>query len=74
MAERKGNGDVMAILVVVIIAAVCAAGLAFVKQVTAPHIAEAQRQETLHALQQVVPQGCTVKLEAVKAWPEGRKW
>jgi Na+-translocating ferredoxin:NAD+ oxidoreductase subunit G len=71
MAEKKGNSDVMAILVVVIIAAVCAAGLAFVKQTTAPLIAEAKRQETLHALQKVVPEGCMVKLEAGRGWPEG---
>jgi len=61
------------VLVVVAIAAVCAAGLAFVKQSTAHRIAEAKRQETLAALQRVVPQGCSVALEQLQEWPPGGK-
>lgn len=71
MSDKAPESSVRAVVVVVIIAAVCAAGLAFVKQVTEEPIAEARRQETLAALQRVVPAGCEIKLEGKLVRPEG---
>ncbi len=65
------DSNFKAVIVVVIIAAVCAALLAFVKESTADKIAEAKRKETLDALQKVVPQGCTISLEQRLIFPEG---
>ncbi len=71
MSNKAPESSVKAVVVVVIIAAVCAAGLAFVKEVTEEPIAEARRQETLAALQRVVPKGCKIKLEGKLVRPVG---
>ncbi len=71
MSDKAPESSVKAVVVVVIIAAICAAGLAFVKQITEEPIAEARRQETLAALQRVVPAGCEIKLEGKLVRPEG---
>jgi Na+-translocating ferredoxin:NAD+ oxidoreductase subunit G len=71
MSNKAPESSVRAVVVVVIIAALCAAGLAFVKEVTEEPIAEARRQETLAALQRVVPKGCEIKLEGKLVRPEG---
>lgn len=73
MSDKAPESSVKAVVVVVIIAAVCAAGLAFVKKVTEEPIAEARRQETLAALQRVVPEGCQINLEGKLVRPEGAK-
>jgi RnfABCDGE-type electron transport complex G subunit len=71
MSTPANESGLRAVVVVVLIAAVCAAGLAFVKIVTADRIREAVTKETLDALQKVVPDGCSVSLEKMVHWPEG---
>lgn len=71
MGTDKPAGDIKSVVVVVIIAAVCAAGLAFVKKGTAGAIEEAQRAETLYGVGKVVPGDCTVELDRAIQWPEG---
>lgn len=71
MSTPAKESGVRAVIVVVLIAAVCAAGLAFVKMVTAGRIEEAMIKETLDALQKVVPEGCSVSLDGMVRWPEG---
>ena len=69
--RESGESDIVAILVVVLIAAVCAAGLALVKKGTASAIEEALIQETLYGIKKVVPGDCKVNLDAAFQWPEG---
>ncbi len=71
MSDKGSESNVRAVVVVVVIAAICAAGLAFVKMITEEPIAEAKRQETLAALQRVVPEGCAIRLESRVIRPEG---
>lgn len=71
MTSEKPDSSVKAVLVVVIIAAACAAGLAFVKKGTAEAITEALRAETLYGVGKVVPADCKVSLEKAMQWPEG---
>ncbi len=60
-------GDAKAISVVVVIGAVCAAGLAFVKGQTEGAIKAARLQETAAAVERVVPAGCKVRLDEERA-------
>lgn len=69
--RQRGESDIVAILVVVLIAAVCAAGLALVKKGTAAAIEEAQRLETEYGIKKVVPADCKVNIDAAFQWPEG---
>lgn len=72
MSTEKKDGDVRAVVAVVIIATICAAGLALVKGATQEAIEKSAIAEKADALNKVVPKGCTVQLMEL-AWPPSEK-
>jgi RnfABCDGE-type electron transport complex G subunit len=68
MATAQKESDIKAVVVVVVIAAVCAAGLALVKAATFDAIQASADLEKAGALRKVVPAGCTVEVMDL-AWP-----
>ncbi len=70
MSDKK-DSNIAAVVVVVIIATVCAAGLAFIKDLTADAIQAALDNETLSAVAKVVPKNCEADLAKQFVFPEG---
>lgn len=67
MAEKK-ESDLKAVLVIVIMSAVCAGGLALVKAATAERILESDMKAEADAVKKVLPEGCTADTARKVYW------